>query len=191
MGDDGGKYWGSYRSGVIQIQINAPMGTVYHEAFHYVLDMVLSPEERQQILDIAKEEYGFNDNWMAEERLANDFRRYAMDENAEGFTGKLRRFFRKLMDKITRYNRISDATINQLFWKINNGELAQKAIQAESFEDNRQRVLREIRNVQKEKLAWNNLPSDTRKALVSSGLSEAAYMQMSLEEKDQYVKCRG
>ena len=114
-----------------------------------------------------------------------------MDENAEGFTGKLRRFFRKLMDKITRYNRISDATINQLFWKINNGELAQKAIQVESFEDNQQRVLREIRNVQKENLAWRNLSTDTKKALSSSGLSEAAYMQMSLEEKDQYVKCRG
>jgi hypothetical protein len=191
MGDDAGKYWGSYRSGVIQIQRNAPMGTVYHEAFHYVMDMVLSPEERQQILDIAKEEYGLNDNWIAEERLANDFRRYAMDENAEGFIGRMRRFFRKLMDKITRYNRISDATINQLFWKINNGELSQKAIQTESFEDNQQRVLREIRNVQKEKLSWRNLPSDTRKALSSSGLSEATYEQMSLEEKDQYVKCRG
>ena len=191
MGNDAGKYWGSYRSGVIQIQNNAPMGTVYHEAFHYVLDMVLSPEERQQILDIAKEEYGLNDNWMAEEKLANDFRRYAMDENAEGFSGKLRRFFRKLMDKITRYNKISDATINQLFWKINNGELAQKAIQVESFEDNQQRVLREIRNVQKEKMAWRNLPTDTRKALLSSGLSEAVYEQMSLEEKNQYVKCRG
>lgn len=191
MGNDGGKYWGSYRSGVIQIQKNAPMGTIYHEAFHYVLDMVLSPEERQQILDIAKEEYGLNDNWMAEERLANDFRRYAMDENAEGFTGKLRRFFRKLIDKITRYNRISDATINQLFWKINNGELAQKSMAAENFEDNQQRVLREIRNVQKEKLSWKNLSTDTKKALISSGLSEATYNGMSLEEKDQYVKCRG
>lgn len=192
FGDDGSKYWGSYRSGVIQIsKSNAPTGAVYHEAFHYVLDMVMSTEERQQILDIAKEEYGLNDNWMAEERLAEDFRRYAMDENAEGFTGRLRRFFRKLMDKITRYNRISDATVNQLFWKINNGELAQKAFQVESFEDNQQRVLREIRNVQKEKLAWRNLSVDTRKALSSSGLSEAAYMQMSLEEKDQYVKCRG
>jgi hypothetical protein len=167
------------------------MGTIYHEAFHYVLDMVLSPEERQQILDIAKEEYGLNDNWMAEERLANDFRRYSLDENAEGFTGKLRRFFRKLMDKITRHNRISDATINNLFWKINNGEMVQKSKIAESFEDNQQRVLREIRNVQKEKMIWRNLPADTRKALSSSGLSEAVYEQMSLEEKNQYVKCRG
>jgi hypothetical protein len=96
-----------------------------------------------------------------------------------------------LKDKMLRYNRISDATISQLFWKINNGELAQEAIQIESFEENQQRVLREIRNVQKEKLAWRNLSTDTKKALSSSGLSEAAYMQMSLEEKDQYVKCRG
>ena len=95
------------------------------------------------------------------------------------------------MDKIRRYNRISDATINQLFWKINNGELAQRSIEAENFDDNQQRVLREIRNVQREKYAWVNLPSEVKGALKSSGLSEADYNKMSLEEKDQYVKCRG
>lgn len=191
MGDDGGKYWGSYRSGVIQIDRNAPRGTVYHEAFHYVLDMVLSPDERRAILDTAREEYGLNDSWVAEERLAEDFRRYSIDANAEGIVGKIRRWFRTIRDKITRYNRISDATINQLFWNINNGTFANKSTQAESFKDNQQRILGEIRRVQNEKYSWKNLPGDTKDALRSSGLSEADYTKMSLEEKEQYVKCRG
>lgn len=189
-GENGGKMWGSYRAGVIEIQRNAPMGTVYHEAFHYVLDMVLSPEERQEILNIAKEEYGIEDIYAAEERLANDFRRYAMDGNATGIMGRIKRWLRKISDKINRYNRISDTTINQLFWKINNGELAQKSQTAESFEETQQRILMEIRNTQKEKTAWKNLSRETKQALKDSGLSEAAYTDMSLEEKQQWLKCR-
>lgn len=189
-GRDGGKMWGSYRAGVIEIQRNAPMGTVYHEAFHYVLDMILSSEERQAFLDIAKKEYGITDEWAAEEKLANDFRRYAMDENATGIVGSIKKWLRRLKDKITRYNRIEDSAVNQLFWKINNGEFAQRALQAENFEDNQQIVLREIRNVQKEKVAWRNLGKNTKQALRDAGLSEATYTNMSLEEKEQWLKCR-
>lgn len=190
-GENASKMWGSYRNGVIEIQRNAPMGTVYHEAFHYVMDMVLAENEKQAILDIAKETYGLSDNWAVEERLAEDFRRYAIDENAQGIAGKIKRWIRRLRDKIFRYNRISDATVNQLFWKINNGELAQKAQNVESFEETQQRVLREIRNVQQEKYAWRNLSKQTKDALKDSGLTESSYSQMSLEEKEQYVKCRG
>ena len=190
-GDNAGKMWGSYRAGVIEIQRGAPMGTVYHEAFHYVMDMVLDQEERNQLLETAKQEYGLDDNWAAEERLANDFRRYAMDENATGIVGRIKRWLRKLNDRIRKYNKISDTTVNQLFWKINNGELAQKSMAVENFEDNQQRVLREIRNVQKERMNWSNLSSETKTALKDSGLSEAAYDEMSLEEKEQWVRCRG
>ena len=190
-GKDGGKVWGSYRGGVIEIQRNAPMGTIYHEAFHYVMDVVLSPEERQAFIDVAKQEYGITDEWAAEERLANDFRRYALDENAEGIVGRIKRWLRKIKDRITRYNRIDDATVNQLFWKINNGELALRSSQAESFEERQQQVLREIRNVQKEKTAWRNLSASTRQSLKSSGLSEVVFNQMSLEEKEQYIRCKG
>lgn len=167
------------------------MGTVYHEAFHYVMDMLLDPEEKKMLLDIAKQEYGISDDLAAEERLANDFRRYSLDENAEGIVGRIKRWIRKIMDKMNRYNRISDATINNLFWRINNGEFAEKSEYVESFEDNQQAVLREIRNIQKENLAWNSLSSDTKAALNDSHLSEAAYNEMSLEEKEQYVRCRG
>jgi hypothetical protein len=63
-------------------------------------------------------------------------------------------------------------------------------LQAESFEENQQIVLREIRNVQKEKVAWRNLGKDTKQALRDAGLSEATYTDMSLEEKEQWLKCR-
>ena len=189
-GQNANKVWGSYKAGVIEIQKGAPVGTVYHEAFHYVVDMILDAEEKKMLLDVAKEEYGITDDWAAEERLANDFRRYALDENTTGITGRIKRWMRRLWDRITRYNRIEDTTKKQLFWKINNGELAQRSQEAENFEETRQAVLREIRNVQKEKNAWSNLNRETKQSLKDSGLSEAAYNNMSLEEKEQWLKCR-
>lgn len=191
-GDNANKMWGNYKSGVIEIKRNAPEGTVYHEAFHYVMDMVLSPEEKQDVIELARKEYGRDLSYYAvEERLAEDFRRYALDENATGIVGTLKRWFRKLMDKINRYDRISDTTINQLFWKINNGEMAQKAVQVENYEEQQQRVLGEIRNVQKEKYSWRNLDAEIKGNLKASGLSQATYEQLSLELQEQYVKCRG
>ena len=190
-GKNAGKMWGSYRNGVVEIQRNAPMGTIYHEAFHYVVDMVLDPEEKRALLAVAKQEYGMTDDYMAEERLAEDFRRYSLDENASGIVGRIKRWIRKIVDKMTRYNRISDAAINQLFWKINNGELANKSVEVENFEKQQQRVLMEIRNVQKEKRNWDNLPRSTKESLKNAGLSEDAYRKMSLEEKEQYIMCRG
>lgn len=190
-GDNASRVWGSYKNGVVEIRRNAPMGAVYHEAFHYVLDMVLSDDEKRNILDIARSEYNINDDWAAEERLAEDFRRYAMDENATGIIGRIKRWFRKILDKLNRYDRISDSAVNQLFWKINNGELAQKSTSAENYEEAQQKVLREIRNVQKEKYSWDNLNPNTRRNIEEEGLTKEAYDSMSLEEKEQYVKCRG
>ena len=191
-GDNAGKLWGSYRGGVIEILRNAPRGTVYHEAFHYVLDVVLSPEERRQVLDAAKKEYGQKlSDFAAEERLANDFRRYALDENTPGIVGTIKKWIRKIMDRMKRYNRISEPTITQLFWKINNGELAQKSVEVENFEDYQQRILGEIRNVQRDNYKWNNLDASTRRALKDVGLTEEHYNEMSLEEQQQYVRCRG
>ena len=188
-GDLAGNMWGSYRRGVIEIQNNAPMGTVYHEAFHYVLDMVLDADERENIISIAKQEYGISDNLAAEERLASDFRRFCIDENAEGIIGRLKRWFRSIKDRMLRYNRISDQTVNQLFWKINNGELAQKAKRTERLEDIHQEVLEEIRNIRNERVSWNNLSKNERALLKDSGLSEAAYGELSLDEKEQYIRC--
>lgn len=188
-GDNADKMWGSYKAGVVEILRNAPEGTVYHEAFHYVMDMVLSDSERSKVLEIARGAYKVKDNWTAEERLASDFRRYALNENAEGIIGKLKRWFRNIKDRIMRYNRISDATINQLFWKINNGELAQKSRDAESFDRRQQQVLREIRRVRNEKLEWKKLGRDAKSTFKDLGITEDSYQKMSLEEKEQYLRC--
>lgn len=186
----GDNAWSNYRAGVIEIMRNAPEGAMYHESFHYVMDMLLSPKEKKDTLNAAREAYGEGlSNMEAEERLANDFRRYCLDNNATGIVGRIRRFFRNLMDKIRRYNRISDTTVLQLFWNINNGKLANKSLQIEKPEEKRQRIQTEIRSIQEERLSWKNLPASTKSVYKDVGLSEEDYERMSLEEKEQYKRC--
>jgi hypothetical protein len=95
------------------------------------------------------------------------------------------------MDRINRYNRISDDTVNQLFWKINNGQFAKLSTAIEEEKENKEVVLREIRNVQNKRYQWDNLNNTIKENIKESGLSKEAYDNMSLEEKEQYVKCRG
>ena len=108
-----------------------------------------------------------------------------------GVIGTIKKWLRKLMDKINRYNRISDTTINQLFWEINNGHFAKASTAIEGEKENKEVVLREIRNVQNKRYQWDNLNNTTRENIIESGLSKEAYDNMSLEEKEQYIKCRG
>lgn len=183
--------WATYKAGVIEILKKAPRGTTYHEAFHYVMDVLLSPEEKEEILTLAGKEYGLTDKWEIEERLANDFRRYVIDSEDTGIVGTIKKWLRKIMDRINRYNRISDDTVNQLFWKINNGQFAKLSTAIEEEKENREVVLREIRNVQNKRYQWDNLNNTIRENIKESGLSKEAYDNMSLEEKEQYVKCRG
>lgn len=189
-GDDKQKVWGTFKNGVIQILRNAPEGTVYHEAFHYVMDMVLNSQQRQQVLDAAKEHYGNMSNLELEERLAEDFRRYSLDENAEGIRGRILRWIRRIKDLITRYNRIDDATVNQLFWKINNGEFASTPVSNESYDDYTSRVAEEIHNARQERIRWKNLTQEQKYWLRDAGLSEVIYNDMTLDEKEQWIACR-
>jgi len=41
--------WGMCRKGVMTIADNAARGTVYHEAFHAVVDVLLSTDEQKQM----------------------------------------------------------------------------------------------------------------------------------------------
>lgn len=191
-GDNAGKMWGNYKSGVIEIMRGAPRGIVYHEAFHYVMDMILNGAEREQILEAAKKAYGESLNdFEAEEKLAEDFRKYALNENATGILGTIKKWIRKLLDRINRYNKISDPIIDRLFWKINNGEFAQKSRDVENYEKEQQRVLKEINDTQQKKYSWDNISTAARDNLKEEGIIKETYEEMSLEEKEQYIRCRG
>jgi len=189
-GDDKQQVWGTYKNGAIQILENAPMGTTYHEAFHYVMDMLLDSNQRIQILDAAREKYGNMNDMQLEERLAEDFRRFMLDEEAEGIIGRLKRLFKRLKDLIMRFNKIDDLTINSIFKQINDGSFAAASKASEPYSKYTERIAKEAHDARQERISWKNLSADQRSALKESGLSEEKYNRFSLSEQEQWLKCR-
>ena len=112
--------WGRFEKGIITLSDRAARGTLYHEAFHAVTQTLLSDDELNALYDAAVKHYKETDVAYVEELLAEDFRRYVQMEETP-VIGPIRRFFRKIMNAIRNLSGYR-APIQQLFYRINNGE---------------------------------------------------------------------
>jgi hypothetical protein len=88
--------YGEFRDGILTISSEAPLGTVYHEAFHYVTDMLLSDNDRAILFAVAKDKYGDLSELGLEEKMAEDFRHFMNGRDDKSILGKLRTFFNNL-----------------------------------------------------------------------------------------------
>lgn len=111
--------WGAFKDGIIYISDNAAEGTVYHEAFHLVLDTLLSPKEVAKIFAEAKQKYNTNDLFELEELLAEDFRRY-ITYNISEQQGWLKTMWERLKNLI-KYVMGKMTYIDRVYYNINNG----------------------------------------------------------------------
>ena len=59
--------YGQFKNGVITISENASRGTLYHEAFHYVTQSLLSENELSNLYNQAKTKYGNLENITSED----------------------------------------------------------------------------------------------------------------------------
>jgi len=115
--------WGRFEQGIITLSDRAARGTLYHEAFHAVTQTLLSDDELNTLYDAAVKHYKENDVAYVEELLAEDFRRYVQMEETP-VLGPIRRFFRKIMNAIRNLSGYR-APIQELFYRINNGEFSE------------------------------------------------------------------
>ena len=116
--------WGMFQNGVITIWDKAARGTLYHEAFHAVTDLLLTDDEKKAMFDSARQSYGNLEPIALEERLAEDFRRYIQLEE-KPVVGRLIRLFRTI--KHILQNLLGkEPYLNTLFYKINRGEFANR-----------------------------------------------------------------
>jgi len=117
------KIYGQFKNGVLYIAKDAARGTLYHEAFHYVTQSLLSNDELTNLYEQAKTKYGELNNIDLEEKMAEDFREYIQKE--EGFKGIFVKVWRKLKNIInTIFN--NQNTIDKLFYDISRGNYANR-----------------------------------------------------------------
>ena len=135
MANKGGRAYGAYVNGMIQLSNIMEKGTAYHEAFHAVSQLYLSENERTELYEEARSKYGTptqeqldarkvesEQDWF-EEKLADDFRAFVHSEGTMSFHPKAKSFFGKLWEMI-KHLFGSRSKVDQVFAKINRGYYA-------------------------------------------------------------------
>lgn len=127
VGNQGALAWGQFNNGIITLSDVAAEGTVYHEAFHAVFNLLLDNNERQALYDEARKMYGDKDNLSLEEDMAEGFREYVMTRGNRGIGRKILDFFKDLFAKVTNWNRLRPSLISY-YQMINEGKYAKSPI---------------------------------------------------------------
>lgn len=123
----GVKAGGQFLRGIITISRFATEGTAYHEAFHAVFHLMLNDTEKTEILDEARKLWNINDKVEIEERLAEEFREYAMTQDNYNLGKKILNFFKKLLNLVTNRDSI-EPKYNKIFRDIYNGKFGDRAL---------------------------------------------------------------
>ncbi|MFA5396632.1 MAG: hypothetical protein WC346_11555 [Methanogenium sp.] len=126
----GRQAWGTWQADAITIYKGAAEGTTYHEAFHHVSLLYLTPKERFLIYKEAINRYNLDKNStprQIEEVLAEKFREYVLTlKKAEDEPRTIGAFFRDLVQFIVTFvtgrNKIPNLTIDNLFKSIETGK---------------------------------------------------------------------
>lgn len=134
----GNKYaYGMYKRGMITLSKIGASGTLYHEAFHFVFDLFVSQEEKENIFDEARDKFQLRDyirkeheDLEIEEQLAEAFRRYVQFEETP-IIGSLVHVFRQLKHFIQSFLG-NEAYIDNLFYRINNAKIDTSEVQPSS-----------------------------------------------------------
>lgn len=113
----------------------AERGTLYHEAFHKVSLLLLSPKERQQIYRMYRNRTGFvGTDEAIEELLAEEFRQYMIDRNDHQLN-LVKRMFKAIRNFISRWFNRNEYAITNLFNKINKGYYRDKSMNPASVNE--------------------------------------------------------
>ena len=134
--DKPGYAYGKTQQGIMTISDAAATGTVYHEAFHSVIDVLLNEDEINNLFVAGAKRYGIErnnlDNELAiEENLAEDFRRYIQREQAyekdlEQSSGISKIF--KVLKHTAKIWLNNTSYINNMFYRIHQGQMANRAL---------------------------------------------------------------
>lgn len=134
--------WGMTQNGIITLSNKAARGTIYHEAFHAVLDTFMSDEELEKIYNEGAKKYKIEridrmSDMGIEENLAEDFRRYVQSEEST-IKGSLIKTFRTLKHLIQSLIG-NEAYINNLFYRINRSKFKNYSTEEQTILENASR----------------------------------------------------
>lgn len=99
----------------------AETGTLYHEAYHRISLLTISPKERRKIYEAYRNRTGLiGTDKDVEEALAEDFRQYMLNK-AEPDLNIVKRAWKAIKNFISKWVWRTDTTIDNIFDRINTG----------------------------------------------------------------------
>lgn len=144
--------YGMFHNMLIYLFNGATNRTLFHEAFHGVFRNILSDEERRAVLNDAIKKYdkpnaarlqflregkgnaNLSDEILTqlhyEERLADDFGKYADGEFNSSLGQRILNFFKKIVDLFNIFKNANTDQINDLFEAVIKGKFAKRSIDA-------------------------------------------------------------
>lgn len=182
VAENGPVAWGMFSNGIITLSDIAAKGTVYHEAFHAVFNLMTTNSERTALFDEARKRFGNKSLLELEENMAEDFKEYVMSQENRGLGRKMLDFFKNLFAKVTNWKYIKPY-LTSYYRMINQGKY--KSYNLEGFNPTTNDVIyRTAPNS-----SWSAVDSETRQTLKSKGWTQEKFNSISQAERDQAVEC--
>lgn len=174
----GTQAYGQFKNAAIKISRMMAKGTAYHEAFHAVMHLMLKPSELSTVIEEARKLYNIDDPLELEERLADSFMEYMIDEEYVGNTisDKLKAVFTKIKRFLKHILGMEDY-LDNLFYKIKSGNFSQ------SYSMNKDKAISNASLISKAILANNGRSLSTSPDGQKSELYEALKRELDGTEE--------
>lgn len=181
--------YGEFRNGILYISNQSPAGTAYHEAFHYVTDMILSDTDKVTMFEAAKERYGELPEIALEEKLAEDFRHFMNGFDDISLLGKIKTFFKNLKHIIDNL-RGRTTYLDNLFFDIYKNRYQNRR---ERFSTRDENIYDEYQSkllaYKTEQLSYDKLDEDIKESLDAKKVSKEDYEKLNIEDKENTLFC--
>lgn len=177
----GAAAWGIYKDGLITISDIATKGTVYHEAFHLVMDKFLSTSEKASLFAEARNKWGALTQDTLEEKLADAYRDYTLNEVVDRSLGRrIIDFFKSILG----LSKANKPMLDSFFWNINQGKYSAKEITSSS----KNKSVKSLANSNNLHI-FANLDSETRILLEKKGINYEVWSNLNKAERENELKC--
>lgn len=174
--------YGHFRNGVLYINSESPRGTGFHEAFHYIVQALMTEKESSTMFEEASKIYGNISEIALEEKLAEDFRHFMNGFDDSTILGKIKSMFRNLKYIVKQLTRNINY-LDNLFYSMYRGNYASRK---ENLEDNFQVDLLKLKN---SRVAYEYLSESVRESLEARGISRDDYNNLNTEDKERMIFC--
>lgn len=137
VAENGPVAWGMFSNGIVTLSDIAAEGTEYHEAFHVVFNLMLTPQEKEMLFEEARQMYGNKSYLDLEEDMAEGFREYVMSQEKRSLGRRILDFFKNLFAKVTHWKYMKPS-LTAYYQMINQGRYRKYDLSSSSISRLRQ-----------------------------------------------------